>query len=105
MTNKTPYMKTNFTAGPYRITTSEGVSHKPICICRKDGTGIAEILGRSINGDWDAETKANADLLRSAPDLAEALQGMLKWARRVRTLNPGPEILGAITALQKAGIK
>lgn len=38
----------------------------------------------------------------SAPDLLEALKGILDWARRVRDINPGMEVSDALTAINKA---
>ncbi len=36
-------------------------------------------------------------------ELVKALQGMMEWARRVKSINPGNEILNASNALLKAG--
>ena len=60
-----------------------------------------------INGpkqcqDEGAEDNANARLIAAAPDLLEALKGMLNWARRVQEPIPGPEIPRAHTAIAKA---
>ena len=44
----------------------------------------------------------NARLIAAAPAMYEALQGMLDWARRVNTLNPGPEILNALNVIAQA---
>jgi len=38
----------------------------------------------------------------AAPELLEALMGMLEWARRVKGLNPGPEIVQAMNAIARA---
>jgi hypothetical protein len=60
---------------------------------------IAEIVGVD---NPDDETLPNARLIAAAPDLLEALEGMLEWARRVTQANPGPEVLKAVNAIQKA---
>ncbi len=41
-------------------------------------------------------------LLAAAPELRDALAGMLEWARRVKGSNPGPEIGAALKAIAKA---
>ena len=45
---------------------------------------------------------SDASLIAAAPAMYEALQGMLDWARRVNTLNPGPEILNALNVIAQA---
>ena len=57
---------------------------------------------RSINSNGNDNTIANAALIAAAPAMYEALQGMLDWARRVNTLNPGPEILNALNVIAQA---
>lgn len=49
-----------------------------------------------------AEGMQRARLIASAPKLLEALQGMLTWARRVKELNPGPEVGQALSAIAEA---
>ncbi len=68
-----------------------------------DGMGVCEI---GANGTESAhaspEMWARARLIASAPDLLAALEGMIEWARRVDTLNPGPEVAQARAAIAKA---
>jgi hypothetical protein len=45
---------------------------------------------------------ANARLIAAAPELLEALKGMMEWARRVKGSNPGPEVFEASAAIAKA---
>lgn len=60
-----------------------------------------------FDGDFnDEEAQANAEFVfracNSHEELLSALKGMLEWARRVKGTNPGPEILNAINAVDKA---
>jgi hypothetical protein len=48
------------------------------------------------------ELQANARLIAAAPELLEALKGMMEWARRVKGSNPGPEVFEASNAIAKA---
>jgi hypothetical protein len=48
------------------------------------------------------EEWANARLIAAAPDLLEACEGMLAWARRVKTISAGPEIAIAVAAVSRA---
>jgi len=42
------------------------------------------------------------NIYKTAPELLGALEGMLDWARRVKTINPGMEIFNAMHAIAKA---
>ena len=64
---------------------------------------------KSIREQWGKpsiatyiDNEADARLFAAAPAMYEALQGMLDWARRVNTLNPGPEILNALNVIAQA---
>ena len=46
--------------------------------------------------------RANARLIAAAPELLDALKGMLEWARRVKEKNPGQEIVNALNAVARA---
>lgn len=48
------------------------------------------------------ENTHDALLIAAAPDLLDALEGMMNWARRVNRPNPGPEIRNALAAIAKA---
>ena len=47
------------------------------------------------------EVEANARLIAAAPDLLDALKGMMEWARRVRAANPGMEVAEAMNAIAR----
>ena len=64
---------------------------------KEPGNQVAVIGGKSLE-----TMNANAALIAAAPAMYEALQGMLDWARRVNTLNPGPEILNALNVIAQA---
>ena len=55
-----------------------------------------------IRNGFAREAKENARLIAAAPELLEALEGMLEWARRVKERNPGMEIANAMRAVLKA---
>jgi hypothetical protein len=77
--------------------------------CWGDGQMALVSNGMRIMGAFDNDklkrdmpNSANARLIAAAPDMLEALKGMLEWARRVKESNPGPEVSTAITAIKKA---
>jgi len=104
-------MKTNYTPGPWGV---EKTSSGQFLILGPHTEGFnyrgEPISGRppvvSIAFTIDCISKnesiANARLIAAAPDMLEALRGMLEWARRVKEGNPGPEISNAISAISKA---
>jgi hypothetical protein len=57
----------------------------------------------AINGGTEDEQIANARLIAAAPEMLEALEGMLEWARRVKGKPPeGLEVFNAINAIARA---
>ncbi len=70
--------------------------------------GISRVIIARMPGEYRENhavwptVEANAHLIAAAPAMYEALQGMLDWARRVNTLNPGPEILNALNVIAQA---
>ena len=67
------------------------------------GNGRVHIARAVITGCLsEEESLANARLISAAPELKSALEGMMEWARRVKGINPGPEILNAMNAIAKA---
>ena len=54
------------------------------------------------NGIDVNDANANAALIAAAPELLDALKGMLEWARRVKELNLGMEVFNATQAIAKA---
>lgn len=90
-------MEYKHTPGPWRIGVRQPNSDK--FIYGANGGEVAN-CDRLIN--FADENLANARLIASAPELLEALVGMLEWARRVNGPNPGPEIRNAHAAIAKA---
>lgn len=86
------------TKGKWEVFTG---AHLTYIVCKN--TSIA-IMCTDNKKSSDA-CKDNARLISAAPDLLEALKGMLDWARRVKEQNPGMEVLNACTAIKKAEVK
>ena len=70
----------------------------------KGSRDVAKVLYHY--GSEDPEVDQNAAFIVRAcnahEELVEALRGMLEWARRVKEINPGPEVAKAVSALRKA---
>ena len=84
-------MKTKHTAGPWKIIKLDGETW----INPEREEGEFALIAR-VNKDQ------NAQLIAAAPDLYESLYGMLEWARRIKSINPGMEVSKALNALRKA---
>ena len=56
----------------------------------------------AVDGSQSIKAVDRRYLIEAAPDLLEALKGMMEWARRVKQLNPGNEIGIAHNAIMKA---
>ncbi len=70
-----------------------------------DGKGINgpdEYRARIATFDNAQAAKHYGPMFAAAPELVAACEGMLEWARRVKQINPGPEIVDAMNALAKA---
>jgi hypothetical protein len=88
--------KTKFTPGPWMI----GFKHDEMGVIAPGPVAIAD-----CNYDpalSESEKQANARLIAAAPEMLEALRGMMEWARRVKEINPGMEVFSAISAIRKA---
>jgi hypothetical protein len=88
------------TPGPWRIRFFEEGPEKRRCFLVQTEGRITIAENRHTH-DWK-EAETNAALIAAAPEMLEALEDMLKWARRVKQLNPGPEIVNALNAIAKA---
>jgi hypothetical protein len=84
------------TPGPWAISGYDSENGTPAYISGKGGEPIASI--HRLNPD----AEPNARLIAAAPDILQALEGMLNWASRVKQLNPGLEIANALNAVNKA---
>lgn len=84
------------TPGPWH--NLQGFNKEGLFVCEEIEPNICEMTSsRSIE-----ETQANARLIAAAPELLEALKGMLEWSRRVTVSNPGMEPAKALQAIAKA---
>lgn len=84
-------------AEPTAIPPWPWVVHEERFVAAKDGSPVVNMCHPN-----KAIAKKIAPLLAAAPELLEALSGMLEWARRVKVANPGPEIAAALKAVAKA---
>lgn len=64
--------------------------------------GTTKVLLFTVDTSSDDDPLPIMRKIAVAPAMYEALQGMLDWARRVNTLNPGPEILNALNVIAQA---
>jgi hypothetical protein len=91
--------RTAHTPGPW-IDDNER-DHYARRVIRHNGVVVATVSEPTAGLSVD-EVTANGPVLAAAPEMLEALYGMLEWARRVTQANPGPEIATAIAAIAKA---
>lgn len=68
-------------------------------VCRVHKTGLAKYYGRAM---LPQDIQERIRLIAAAPEMLEALKGMLEWARRVKVRNPGMEVVTAMNAITKA---
>jgi hypothetical protein len=72
------------------------------CIHKEHGERIAnaELIAEAFNVTHETG-RTPRQLADERAELITALNGMLDWARRVNTLNPGPEVVNACNALNR----
>jgi hypothetical protein len=87
---------TQHTPGPWK---AEGWNN--LVVNSRDGDTIIIEPGGSKYAKLE-ELQANALLIAAAPELLEALKGMMEWARRVKGYNPGPEPSIVHSVIRKA---
>lgn len=94
--------ETKHTPGPWRV---ENHRFKTTTESRWTVWSGSEAIAWTNGTDDESELaqqEANARLIAAAPELLAACKNMLEWARRVKQINPGPEIVNAINAIAKA---
>lgn len=73
-----------FTAAPWRLQEFGDLGHINVRASCRNG---ATVLGR-VNGG-DEEGVANAKLIAAAPDLYDAVKGLLSYGQLLRLVDPG----------------